>query len=166
MIAAAQSVSVLGLRISAPLAGHFYYRLHRLRGGASLTTSGGSSTVDELALSSQSESSVVVVFAMSRYPAELVPALQFARSRGMSVVMFVDTPAASICHHGDHLIIAPVSTGFTFGSLTAAYLLSALLIDRIAVETTGESGRRLIDLEAVATHAGHYIDDSIDPPPR
>lgn len=162
MITKAESVSVLGLRISAPLAEHFYYRLHRLRGHTSTTTSGGSATLDELALSSQADSSVVVAFAMSRYPTELEPALEFARRRGMSVVLFVDTPTAPFCRPDDHLIIAPVSMGVTFGSLTAAYLLSALLIDRVAFETTGESGRRLIDLEAVAADANHYTEQ----PPR
>lgn len=166
MIVSASAVVVLGLRISAPVAEHFAYRLHRLRPGVSLTTTGGSPTLDELALASQTDPSVVVVFAMSRYPAELLPALAFARQRGMSVVVFVDTPTASVVTASDHVIVAPVSNGVTFGSLTAAYLLSALLIDRVASETAGESGRRLIDLEAVAVDHGHYLDDPLEPSGR
>lgn len=162
MIKDASEVVVLGLRISAPVAEHFAYRLRRLRDRVVLTTCGGSITRDELALASQQARSVLVAFAMSRYPAELAPALEFARARGMGVVLFIDTAAASICQPSDHLVIAPVSTGVTFGSLTAAYLLSAFLIDRVAYEATGASGRRLIDLESVAADSGYYLDDSPD----
>lgn len=163
MIVGANEVAVLGLRISAPVAQHFAYRLRRLRSGVSLTTTGGSATIDDLAFASQGRSSVLVAFAMSRYPSELLAALEFARQRRMKVVLFVDTPTASVVADGDHVILAPVSNGVTFGSLAAAYLLSALLIDRVAAETAAESGRRLIDLEGVAVEHGHYLEDPLEP---
>jgi len=163
LITEAASVLVLGLRISAPVADHFYYRLRRIRPAVSATTTGGSSTIDEIALASQASPSVAVVFAMSRYPTELTPALEFARRRGMKLIVFVDAPTAPVVLPGDLTILAPVSSGVTFGSLTAAYLLAALLIDRVAGEASGESGRRLIDLESVATDFGHYVEDPLDP---
>lgn len=164
LITEAASVLVLGLRISAPVADHFWYRLHRVRPAVSVSTAGGSAMIDQIALASQATPSVAVVFAMPRYPTELVPALDFARRRGMKIILFVDVPTAAVVDPSDLTILAPVSSGVTFGSLTAAYLLAALLTDKVAGETSGDSGRRLIDLESVATDFGHYFNDPFDPP--
>jgi DNA-binding MurR/RpiR family transcriptional regulator len=156
-ITAASCVVVAGLRISAPLAENFGYRLSRLRDNVRMVTQGGSVAYDELALGARRKPPVLVVFAMPRYPAELTEILRFAKARGYWVLEFIDSPTAELCEHADQVVHAPLTWGLTFGSHTSTTVLSTLLIDAVASESSGDARARLIDLDGVASHEGHYL---------
>ncbi|GHH63441.1 transcriptional regulator [Streptosporangium violaceochromogenes] len=153
----ASSVVVVGLRISAALAMNLGYRLARLRDNVRIVTQGGSVAFDEVALGARRESPVMVAFAMPRYPAELAEILRFARSRGYWILQVIDSPTAPLCEEADEVMFASIGWGATFGSHTTASVLSTLLIDAAASDSSSDARARLIELDAVASERSHYL---------
>jgi DNA-binding MurR/RpiR family transcriptional regulator len=156
-IMSASSVVVIGLRISAALAVNFGYRLTRLRDNVRVVTQGGSVAFDELALGARRKPPVMVAFAMPRYPAELVDVLRFARAQGYWILEMIDSPTAPLCEEADEVMVTSIRWGATFGSHTTASVLSTLLIDAAASESSGDARARLIELDAVASERRHYL---------
>jgi DNA-binding MurR/RpiR family transcriptional regulator len=156
-IMSASSVVVIGLRVSAALAVNFGYRLGRLRDNVRLVTQTGSAAFDELALGARRKSPVMVAFAMPRYPAELVDVLRFARARGYWILEVIDSPTSPLCEEADEMMVASIRWGATFGSHTTASVLSTLLIDAAASESSSDARARLIELDAVASERRHYL---------
>lgn len=158
-IGAASSVVVLGLRISTPLALNFSYRLGRLRPGVAAITSDGSQAYDDLAMHGRSDSPVLVIFAMPRYPTAVPELAAFARRRGFETILITDSPAAELSHSADEVLVAEINWGLTFGTHTAAFVLSALLAEEAGALEAEQMRRRLSDLDEVAAERGHYLTD-------
>lgn len=159
IIHSADVVMVVGLRISAPLAENFAYRLGRMRPNVRLSTSDGSQVYDELALAADSPTKALLVFAMPRYPRELIRLMGYAKERGYSVVVVTDNHASQFAGLADEALIAEINWGLTFGTHTAATVISALLAEEVGALRPEQMRRRLNDLDEVASQMDHYLTD-------
>jgi DNA-binding MurR/RpiR family transcriptional regulator len=158
-IGAASEVVVLGLRISASLALNLAYRLGRMRPGIAVITNEGSQAYDDLALHGQSHSPTLVIFAMPRYPTAVLELATFARRRGFQIILITDSSAAALSLSADEVLVAEINWGLTFGTHTAAFVLSALLAEEAGALASEQMRRRLGDLDEVAAERGHYLTD-------
>jgi DNA-binding MurR/RpiR family transcriptional regulator len=159
LINGAGYVVVLGLRISGPLAQTFAYRLGRMRPNVRLIATDGSQAYDDLALIARGETPTLVVFAMPRYPRPLLGLIDFARSHGYRLIVITDTPASPLAGIGEETLIAEINWGLTFGTHTAATVLSAMLAEEVARLRQDDVRQRLDELDDVASSMDHYLTD-------
>lgn len=159
LLNSADIVMVVGLRISASLAQNFAYRLGRIRPNVRLSITDGSQVYDDLALAADAPTKALLVFAMPRYPRELVRLMRYAKKRGYSVVVVTDNHASEFAGLADEALIAEINWGLTFGTHTAATVISALLAEEVGGLRPELMRRRLGDLDEVASEMDHYLTD-------
>lgn len=153
----ASNIVVVGLRISAALAADFSYRLRQLRADVTLITQGDSSALDRLVLEGIREAPLTIIFAMPRYPTELVRIIDTARAHNHAILVITDSPVSGLEADGVDVLWVPMSWAPTFGSHAAPIAMSALLADEIAAGDAA-TRMRLIAIEELAEKEGHYLD--------
>lgn len=159
ILASADQVVILGLRISAALGRSFAYRLGRMRPGIRLITFDGTESYDELTLAASAGHSALVVFAMPRYPKAVPELMSFAKAKGYSVVVVTDSHASPFVSVSDVALVAEINWTVTFGTHTAAISLSALLAEQVAMRRQRDTRHRLGNLDEVASSKEYYLLD-------
>jgi DNA-binding MurR/RpiR family transcriptional regulator len=119
---------VLGLRASAPLAGHFAYFAGSVHPDVRLIDAGGSLLVEQLERAADAGATALLAFALPRCPRETVDALATARELGLRAVLVVDTPLGPAADHADLVLAAPVGTDLVFDSQAAPTVLATVLL--------------------------------------
>ncbi|MBM2614447.1 MurR/RpiR family transcriptional regulator [Actinoplanes sp. LDG1-06] len=148
LLAATTPLGVIGLRASAALAEYFGYFARRVLPAVHVQTDAGS--LDDAVLElRQQGASAVLVFAMPRYPAGTVEALQLARRLGMATVVVTDSALVPFAPDADVLLVAPVGTGLVFDSHAAGVVLAVSLLDAIANTDPVRTQERLEAHEAL-----------------
>ncbi len=131
LLASTQPFGIIGLRVSAALAGYLGYFAQRVLPDVHVLTDAASMD-DAILQLHHNGATAVLAFVMPRYPAATVEALARARSLGMSTVAIVDSPLVPFVRDVDALLVAPVGTDLVFDSHAAAVVLSISLLDALA----------------------------------
>jgi DNA-binding MurR/RpiR family transcriptional regulator len=149
-LATSEPLTVLGLRISEPLARYFAYAAHRIHPDVRAITAGGSVVADGLLQASQAGGTTVLCFAMPRYSAETVQALRFARELGLRTIVVTDVPFVPFAKDADVLLAAGVGSGLVFDSYAAPIVLAAVLLQAMADADPARTQQRLERYEETA----------------
>jgi DNA-binding MurR/RpiR family transcriptional regulator len=136
-------LTVLGPRISAPLAGYFAYCAKRIHPDVRLATGGTSTVTDELLQSREAGGTWVLAFAMPRYAAELITALRSARDLGLRTAVITDAPMVPFAGEVDLVLTAAVSARLVFDSYAAPMVLTTAILQAMADAQPERTQRRL-----------------------
>jgi len=157
LIGETAALGVVGLRASAALAQYFGYFAQRVLPDVRVL-SDASTVRDGILQVHQNGGSVILVFAMPRYPAATVAALACARRLGLVTVVVVDTPLVPFADLVDVLLVAPVGRELVFDSHAAAIALAIALVDGVAALDPRRTQRRL---EAYESLVGEWAVDGV-----
>jgi DNA-binding MurR/RpiR family transcriptional regulator len=136
-------LTVLGPRISAPLAEYFAYCAKRIHPDVRLATGGTSTVTDELLQSREAGGTWVLAFAMPRYAAELITALRSARDLGLRTAVITDAPMVPFAGEVDLVLTAAVSARLVFDSYAAPMVLTTAILQAMADAQPERTQRRL-----------------------
>lgn len=147
-------LTVLGSRISGPLAAHFAYGARRIHPDVRLAGS-GSTVFDDLLQSREAGGSWVLAFAMPRYAAELLAALRGARELGLRTAVISDVlmPFASDV---DVSLCAGVGSRLVFDSYAGPTVLATVLLQAMADAEPDRTQRRLDAYEQLTERHGFF----------
>ncbi len=155
-LAASSPLSVLGLRVSAPLAAYFGYCAQRIHPDVRLVTSGGTTVRDALSQARQAGGAWVLAFALPRYAAETVDALGYARELGMRTAVIADVPLLPFAAEVDVVLPAGVGSRLVFDSHATAMMLAAVLLQALADAAPERAQARLEEYEQAAERFGFF----------
>ncbi|MCX9190630.1 MurR/RpiR family transcriptional regulator [Carbonactinospora thermoautotrophica] len=131
-LAASVPLTVLGLRISAPLAEYFAYAAKRIHPDVRCVTAGGSAVYDALLQAQTAGGTWLLAFAMPRYAAETVQALRFARELGLKSAVVTDVPFVPFARDVDMVLPVGVGSRLVFDSYAAPVVLAAVVLQAMA----------------------------------
>jgi DNA-binding MurR/RpiR family transcriptional regulator len=153
-LSASMPLTVLGSRISGPLAAYFAYGARRIHPDVRLAGP-GSTVADELLQAREAGGSWVLAFAMPRYAAELLDALRCARDLGLRTAVISDVlmPFASDV---DVSLCAGVGSRLVFDSYAGPMVLATVLLQAIADADPERTQRRLAAYEQIAEKEGFF----------
>jgi DNA-binding MurR/RpiR family transcriptional regulator len=154
-LAASTPLTVLGVRISGPLAGYFVYGARRIHPDVRLAGA-GSSVADDLLQAREAGGTWVLAFAMPRYATELVGALRLAGHFGLRRVVISDAPMVPFAEDVDVLLYAGVGPRLVFDSYAGPSTLAAILLQTMADAEPDRTQRRLDAYERMAEQHGFF----------
>lgn len=139
---ASRPLPVVGLRISAPLADLFGQFATKALPDVRVLTEAGSPLIEAVERARRQGASSLLAIGLPRYPRELLDCLTWARSIGMTVALITDDPFSPLAAEADRVLVAGLSSRFTFDSYAAPTVLCMLLLQQIldllpAEELTG-----------------------------
>jgi DNA-binding MurR/RpiR family transcriptional regulator len=149
-LATSVPLTVLGSRISAPLATYFGYGARRIHPDVRVVTGAGSGVADELLQAHAAGGTWLLAFAMPRYPTDLVWALRRARELGLRTAVVTDVPMVPFAGEADMLLCAGVSARLVFDSHAAPAALAAVLLQTMADAEPARTRQRLDTHEQLA----------------
>lgn len=155
-LAASVPLTVLGTRISGPLAAYFAYGAKRIHPDVRLAPGSGSTVADELLQSREAGGSWVLAFAMPRYATELVTALRCARELGLRTAVLSDAPMVSFTGEVDVLLSVGTGAQLVFDSYAGPIMLTAILLQTMADAEPDRTQRRLEAYEQLAERHGFF----------
>jgi DNA-binding MurR/RpiR family transcriptional regulator len=142
-LAGSVPLTVLGPRISAPLAEYFVYCAKRIHPDVRLAAGSASMVADELLQSREAGGGWVLAFAMPRYAVELVTALRKARQLGLRTAVVADAPMVPFAGEVDLLLPAGVTARLVFDSYAAPMVLATAILQAMADAQPERTQRRL-----------------------
>ncbi|MFD9719746.1 MurR/RpiR family transcriptional regulator [Streptomyces sp. NPDC059076] len=157
LLAASRPLPVLGLRAASAQAHGFAYFASKVHPDVRLLDQAGSLLADRIDSSLCAGADVLLCFALPRHPKEVVEALAYARSRGLTVVTVADSAFAPVAEHSDLLIPAAVGTGFSFDTACAPMLLGRVLLEAMC-DALPDAQARLEDFDARAAARGLFAE--------
>jgi DNA-binding MurR/RpiR family transcriptional regulator len=157
-LAASVPLTVLGLRISEPLARYFSYAAQRIHPDVRCVTNGGSLASDALLQANAAGGTWLLAFAMPRYAAETVFALRLARQLGMRTAVVTDVPFVPFAGDIDLLLPAGVGSRLVFDSYAAPIVLAATVLQAMADAAPERTQARLEAYEDLAQRHGFFSD--------
>lgn len=157
-LAASTPLTVLGARISAPLADYFGYAAKRIHPDVRVVTSGGSAAYDALLQAQQAGGGWVFAFALPRYADETIAALRFARELGFRSAVVTDAPIAPFADEVDVLLAVGVGTRLVFDSYAGPAALAAVVLQAMADAEPARTQARLEAYEGMAERVGFFTD--------
>lgn len=157
LLASSRPLPVLGLRAAAAQACGFAYFAGKVHPDVRLLDEGGSMLADRIEQAAAAGASVLMCFALPRYPRELMDALQVARDCGLTVVTVADSAFAPVARMSDLLIPAAVGSSLVFDTACAPMMLGRVLLQAMCDELPGAESR-LEAFEQTATSRGLFLD--------
>ncbi len=157
LLAASRPLPVLGLRAAGAQAAGFTYFARKVHPDVRLLDEGGSLLVDRLDAAVRAGASVLLCFALPRHPREVVEALEYARSTGLTVVTVADSTFAPVARHSDLLLPAAVGTGLVFDTACAPMLLGRVLLEAMC-DALPDAQARLEEFDAKAAVRGLFTE--------
>jgi DNA-binding MurR/RpiR family transcriptional regulator len=155
-LAASTPLSVLGLRVSAPLAAYFGYCAQRIHPDVRLLTSGGTVVRDSLSQARHAGGRWLLAFVLPRYAAETVDALAYARELGMRTAVIADVPLVPFASEADVVLPAGVGSRLVFDSHATAMMLASVLLQTLADAAPERTQTRLEEYEQAADRFGFF----------
>ncbi|WP_174190050.1 MurR/RpiR family transcriptional regulator [Nocardia barduliensis] len=137
-VASAETVHVVGLRVSLSVAYQVAYLLRAIRPGVRQIKAAAGLLVDELGDIGAGDALVAV--SIHRYARETVQAVEWARRRGATTIAFTDGPSSPLARIADLTFYAETGGLTELPSLTALTSVAQALA--FAVEQRLGSGRR------------------------
>jgi DNA-binding MurR/RpiR family transcriptional regulator len=155
-LAASTPLTVLGTRISAPLAGYLGYGAARIHPDVRLVT--GGAIAEALLQSREAGGTWVLAVALPRYATDLVAALRHARDLGLRTAVITDAPLVPFADDVDVLLHAGVGSRLVFDSHAAPTVLATILLQAIADAEPERTRDRLDAHERLADTHGVFVD--------
>jgi len=155
-LAASEPLCVLGLRVSAPLAGYFAYFAKKIHPDVRVLTEGGSAAFDALAQARAAGGAWVLCFLLPRHPRETLQAMSYARSLGLRVATVADRETGRIRELSDAVLPAEVGTRLVFDSQAAAMVLAGVLLEALSDAAPKRAQERLEEFEQRAARLGFF----------
>ncbi|MFD0330230.1 MurR/RpiR family transcriptional regulator [Streptacidiphilus monticola] len=156
LLAASRPLPVLGLRAASAQAAGFAYFAAKVHPDVRLLDEGGSMLQDRLQRAVEAGASSLICFALPRYPRELMDALTFAKSAGLTVVTVADSAFAPMGSVSDLLLPAAVGSSLVFDTACAPMMLGRVLLQAMCDELPG-AVRRLEEFEQQAATRGLFL---------
>ncbi|MFC5155874.1 MurR/RpiR family transcriptional regulator [Streptomyces amakusaensis] len=157
LLAASRPLPVLGLRAAAAQARGFAYFAAKVHPDVRLLDEGGTLLADRIDAARRAGASALLCFALPRHPKEVVEALAYARTAGLTVVTVADSAFAPVAGESDLLIPAAVGTGLSFDTVCAPMLLGRVLLEAMCDELP-DAQARLEEFDAAAAARGLFAD--------
>jgi DNA-binding MurR/RpiR family transcriptional regulator len=157
LLAASPALPVLGLRAASSQARGFAYFAAKVHPDVRLLDEGGTMLADRIDASVRAGASAVLCFALPRHPTEVVEALAYAQSVGLTVVTVADSAFAPVARHSDVLIPAAVGTGLAFDTACAPMLLGRVLLEAMC-DGLPDAQARLEQFDARASVHGLFAE--------
>ncbi|MDX2643369.1 MurR/RpiR family transcriptional regulator [Streptomyces sp. PA03-1a] len=157
LLAASRPLPVLGLRAAAAQARGFGYFAAKVHPDVRLLDEGGSMLADRVDAAVRAGASALLCFALPRHPREVVEALEYARSAGLTVVTVADSAFAPVAAHSDVLLPAAVGTGLAFDTACAPMLLGRVLLEAMC-DGLPDAQARLEEFDAKAAAQGLFVE--------
>ncbi|MEW2632749.1 MurR/RpiR family transcriptional regulator [Streptomyces sp. NPDC048389] len=157
LLAASRPLPVLGLRAASSQARGFAYFAAKVHSDVRLLDEGGSMLSDRIDAARRAGASALLCFALPRHPKEVVDALAYAQSAGLTVVTVADSAFAPVAAHSDLLIPAAVGTGLAFDTACAPMLLGRVLLEAMC-DGLPDAQARLEDFDAQAAERGLFAE--------
>ncbi|MEU6120037.1 MurR/RpiR family transcriptional regulator [Streptomyces sp. NPDC047117] len=129
LFAASPVLPVLGLRAAVAQAAGFAYFARKVHPDVRLLDEGGSMLADRIDGAVRAGATVLLCFALPRHPREVLDALEYARTAGLTVVTVADSAFAPVARHTDLMLPAAVGTGLAFDTVCAPMLLGRVLLE-------------------------------------
>lgn len=157
LLAASRPLPVLGLRAAAAQAGGFAYFARKVHPDVRLLNEGGTLLVDRVDAAVRAGASALLCFALPRHPREVVDALEYARSAGLTTVTVADSTFAPVARHSDLLLPAAVGTGLAFDTACAPMLLGRVLLEAMC-DALPDAQARLEEFDVKAAARGLFVE--------
>ncbi|MGA5564536.1 MurR/RpiR family transcriptional regulator [Streptomyces platensis] len=157
LFAASRPLPVLGLRAATAQAAGFSYFARKVHPDVRLLDEGGTMLTDRIDAAVRAGASALLCFALPRHPREVVDALEYARTAGLTVVTVADSAFAPVAHHTDLLLPAPVGTGLAFDTACAPMLLGRVLLEAMC-DALPDAQARLEQFDARAAARGLFVE--------
>lgn len=157
LLAASRPLPVLGLRAASSHARGFAYFAAKVHPDVRLLDEGGTMLADRIDAARNAGASALLCFALPRHPKEVVDALAYARSTGLTVVTVADSAFAPVAKHSDLLIPAAVGTGLAFDTACAPMLLGRVLLEAMC-DGLPDAQARLEEFDARAAARGLFVE--------
>jgi DNA-binding MurR/RpiR family transcriptional regulator len=157
-LAGSEPLSVIGLRMSAPVASYFGYGAARIHPDVRVIDTPGSTAHEALLQAAGAGGTWLVAFVLPRYSAETVVVLQCARELGLRTAVVTDVPLVPFAHLADVLLPVGVGSRSVFDSHAAPMAFAALLLQALADAAPERTQERLEAYEALAEARGFYVD--------
>ncbi|MEV8018236.1 MurR/RpiR family transcriptional regulator [Streptomyces sp. NPDC086554] len=157
LLAASRPLPVLGLRAAASQAYGFAYFAAKVHPDVRLLGEGGTMLADRIDAAVRAGASTLLCFALPRHPREVVDALAYAQSAGLTVVTVADSAFAPVAAHSDLLLPAAVGTGLAFDTACAPMLLGRVLLEAMC-DDLPDAQARLEEFDAGAAARGLFVE--------
>jgi DNA-binding MurR/RpiR family transcriptional regulator len=151
-------LTILGLRISDPLARYFSYAAQRIHPDVRCLTTGGTAVLDALLQAQAAGGTWLLAFAMPRYATETVHALEVARQLGMHTAVITDVPFVPFAGEVDVLLPTATGSRLVFDSYAAPIVLAAAVLQAMADAAPERTQARLEAYEDLAQRHGFFYD--------
>lgn len=138
LLTEAPQLLIMGARLSYAPAYYMGWALTKVRPNVSIFKGSDRTTIDYLTIAP--EGSVAVIFAMSRYPNELIRIGKYIRRREMKLILLTDSDACPLIQFSNHHLIAPMMTIPFLGTPTTLSCLVNYLVHAVA-ERRGDALR-------------------------
>ncbi|MEV6784587.1 MurR/RpiR family transcriptional regulator [Streptomyces sp. NPDC051098] len=157
LLAASRPLPALGLRAASSQARGFAYFAGKVHPDVRLLDEGGSMLADRIDSARRAGASVLLCFALPRHPKEVVEALAYAQSAGLTVVTVADSAFAPVAAHSDLLIPAAVGTGLAYDTACAPMLLGRVLLEALC-DDLPDAQARLEEFDGRAAARGLFVE--------
>ncbi|MFE3183521.1 MurR/RpiR family transcriptional regulator [Streptomyces violascens] len=157
LLAASRPLPVLGLRAASSQARGFAYFAAKVHPDVRLLDEGGTMLADRIDAALRAGASALLCFALPRHPKEVVEALAYAQSVGLTVVTVADSAFAPVAKYSDLLIPAAVGTGLAFDTACAPMLLGRVLLEAMC-DDLPDAQARLEEFDAKAAARGLFVE--------
>ncbi|MER8045380.1 MurR/RpiR family transcriptional regulator [Streptomyces sp. NPDC094032] len=157
LLAGSRPLLVLGLRAASSQARGFAYFAAKVHPDVRLLDEGGTMLTDRVDAAVRAGATALLCFALPRHPREVVEALEYARSAGLTVVTVAESAFAPVAAHSDLLIPAAVGTGLAFDTACAPMLLGRVLLEAMA-DGLPDAQARLEEFDTKAAARGLFVE--------
>ncbi|MFS0886345.1 MurR/RpiR family transcriptional regulator [Aeromicrobium sp. 179-A 4D2 NHS] len=146
LLAGSDSVTVVGLRTSYPIALHLGQQLGQARGRVVVSPAPGQSLADDLVGLGASDVAVVVAF--RRRPPQIAGVLGLLREQGTPVVLMTDPSGRRLARGTDVWLECGAATQTAFDSYAAAMSVVAAVAARVLERLGGDASARAAAIDA------------------
>jgi DNA-binding MurR/RpiR family transcriptional regulator len=157
LLAASRPLLVLGLRAAASQAYGFSYFAAKVHPDVRLLDEGGTMLADRVDAAVRAGATALLCFALPRHPKEVVDALAYAKSAGLTVITVADSAFAPVAKHSDLLLPAAVGEGLAFDTACSPMLLGRVLLEAMC-DNLPEAQARLEEFDVRAAERGLFVE--------
>ena len=151
----ARAIYVLGLRASAPIAEFFVHYLKYIFSNVTVVTSGISDVFEQL--SRIGEDDLLIGISFPRYTSRTIEAMEFAHSRGASLIAITDGPLSPLHSTADVCLMAKSDMASFVDSFAAPLSLINALIVALSQRRRQEVSEHFAELEKIWANYDVYL---------
>jgi len=156
----ARNIYVLGLRSSAPLAEFFAHYLNFIFPNVHTVTSGVSDVFEQVARIGEED--VLIGISFPRYTSHTIKAMEFARSRGATLVGITDGPMSPLHTVSNYCLMAKSDMASFVDSLAAPVSLINALIVALSQRRRAQVGDYFDEIEGIWNEYHVYLSKNTD----